>query len=129
MISRRLHGTDAAVPITSSRLHGNAGGRSRVLSAKRWEQRSRSRDICFYRRGFIVTIIPFEGQIVAATPASPALEIARRRRGRRAYGVRPIMPDFLPRRGAEFLAWSRNFDEKINAAAESYGLTVFDAAE
>ena len=39
------------------------------------------------------------------------------------------MPDFLPRREAEMLLWSRNFDQRINAAPGDYALTAGQAAE
>jgi hypothetical protein len=39
------------------------------------------------------------------------------------------MPDFLPRREADLLQWSRNFDQKINAAPGDYALTAGQAAD
>ena len=38
------------------------------------------------------------------------------------------MPDFIPGREPELVTWSTNFDQKINAAAVSYGLTVAQAS-
>lgn len=38
------------------------------------------------------------------------------------------MPSFLPSKDAEFLAWSVNFNQLINAAPTAYGLTVEQAA-
>jgi len=39
------------------------------------------------------------------------------------------MPDFLPRRDADLLQWSSNFDQKINFSPESYGISPSVAAE
>ena len=39
------------------------------------------------------------------------------------------MPDFLPRREADLLAWSHNFDRLINLAPEDYGISPTEAAE
>lgn len=33
------------------------------------------------------------------------------------------MPDFLPRRSAQMVTWSRNFDSVLNAQYESYGIS------
>src|SRR5688572_21699552 len=40
------------------------------------------------------------------------------------------MPDltFPPRKDADLLAWSENFDTKINASAVTYGLTAIQAS-
>jgi hypothetical protein len=40
-----------------------------------------------------------------------------------------IMPDFLPRRGAELLTWSKNFDQKISLDAEAYALSLEQAEQ
>lgn len=39
------------------------------------------------------------------------------------------MPDSLPRRGADLVQWSANFDRLINASPESYSLSAGQAAE
>jgi hypothetical protein len=37
--------------------------------------------------------------------------------------------DFFPRRGADIVGWSRSFNQQINAAPETYGLTAAQAAD
>jgi hypothetical protein len=39
------------------------------------------------------------------------------------------MPDFIPRRDADLLRWSSNFDQKINFSPASFGISHSDAAE
>src|SRR5438128_954067 len=39
------------------------------------------------------------------------------------------MPDFLPRRGFDFLNWSRAFDQQINSDPQAFGIRPEDAAE
>jgi hypothetical protein len=40
-----------------------------------------------------------------------------------------IMPDFLPRRDADLLNWSRNFDQRINSSYEQYGISAQQATD
>src|SRR5688572_5895891 len=39
------------------------------------------------------------------------------------------MPDFLPRREDDLLAWLRNFDEQINSDPQAFGVSPERAAE
>jgi hypothetical protein len=39
------------------------------------------------------------------------------------------MPDFLPRRAADMVSWSRNFDQRLNAAPDHFGIPDIQLAQ